>query len=114
MQYKHSSNAYNYNSNVYKKLTKSKPLDIWKKILNNLVCFSECDPKGDGYCVHISFTVYILGCARKTWSTRKWLEDPLNFFEINKLTKFKDAIAISKSETITHSLTHSLTDRGRC
>ena len=38
--------------------------------------------------------------------------------DINKLAKLGDAIAISKSETVTHSLTHSLTDpsngRGRC
>ena len=32
----------------------------------------------------------------------------------NKLAKLRDAIAISESETITHSLTHPLTDRGRC
>ena len=31
---------------------------------------------------------------------------------LNKLAKLGDAIAISKSEAINDSLTHSLTDRG--
>ena len=33
---------------------------------------------------------------------------------INKLAKLEDAIAISKSETITDWLTDPLIDRGRC
>ena len=32
----------------------------------------------------------------------------------NKLTKLEDVIAISKFETMNHSLTDPLTDRGRC
>ena len=32
----------------------------------------------------------------------------------NKLAKLGDAIAISKSETMNHSLTHPLTYMGRC
>ena len=34
--------------------------------------------------------------------------------KVNKLAKLGDAIAISKSEFINHSLTHPLTDRGNC
>ena len=34
--------------------------------------------------------------------------------ESNKLAKLGDAKAISESETINHSLTQPLTDRGRC
>ena len=33
---------------------------------------------------------------------------------LNKLAKLGDAIAIFKSETVTHSLTDTLTDGGRC
>ena len=34
--------------------------------------------------------------------------------KFNKLAKLVDAIAISKSETVTDSLTDPLTDRGNC
>ena len=55
--------------------------------------------------------------------TTRILQAPSFFFssvtlrvppEINKLAKLGYAIAISKSETITDSLTHPLTDGGRC
>ena len=39
---------------------------------------------------------------------------PRDAYVSNKLAKLGDAIAISKSETITDPLIHPLTDRGRC
>ena len=44
-----------------------------------------------------------------TISKRKSMYIGINAQNQNKLAKLRDAIAISKSETMDHSLTHSLT-----
>ena len=51
-----------------------------------------------------------LNCTKCKWMQMKHKTE----LSINKLAKLGDAIAISKSETVTHSLTDWTTDRGRC